>query len=230
MSKGKLEKFAEVSTFSNVFELPYLHKSDDFQLKGKWREEYFKNNNPLVLELGCGKGEYTVGLAEKFPEKNFIGIDIKGARLWSGAKHALENKMSNVAFVRTRIDHIEKVFAENEVDEIWITFPDPQPQKTRERKRLTSPVFLKRYAKILKPEGVINLKTDNFPLYEYSKSVAQELNLQILAATDDLYGSIENATDKFITANSELLQIKTYYETMFLEQGLKINYLSFKIS
>lgn len=230
MSKGKLEKFAEIGTFPNVFQLPYLHSSDDFELKGKWREEYFKNNNPLVLELGCGKGEYTVGLAGKFPDKNFIGVDIKGARLWRGSKTAFDNKMDNVAFVRTRIDHIEKVFAPGEVDEIWVTFPDPQPQKTRERKRLTSPVFLKRYSNILKQGGIVNLKTDNFPLYEYSKEVAQGLKLELLAATDDLYKSIDKSDDAYITKNSELLQIKTYYEKMFLEQGLKINYLSFKIS
>ena len=181
MSKGKLEKFAEVATFPNVFELPFLFKSGDFVLKGKWHDNYFKNENPLVLELGCGKGEYTVGLAEKFPNKNFIGIDIKGSRLWRGAKFALENKMKNVAFVRTRIDHIEMVFAFAEVDEIWITFPDPQPQKTRERKRLTSPMFLNRYTKILKPGGILNLKTDNFQLYEYSKQIAEEMNFKILA-------------------------------------------------
>ncbi len=230
MSKGKLEKFAEIGTFPNVFQLPYLHSSDDFSLKGIWRKEYFKNENPLVLELGCGKGEYTVGLAEKFPDKNFIGVDIKGARLWRGSKTAFDNKMNNVAFVRTRIDHIEKVFATAEVDEIWVTFPDPQPQKTRERKRLTSPVFLRRYANILKPEGIVNLKTDNFPLYEYSKEVAQTGGHQILAATDDLYKSIEKGDSDYISKNSELLQIKTYYEKMFLEQRMKICYLSFQIS
>ena len=230
MSKGKLEKFAEIGTFPNVFQLPSLHNSEDFSLKGKWHKEYFENDNPLVLELGCGKGEYTVGLAERFPDKNFIGVDIKGARLWRGSKTAFDNKMNNVAFVRTRIDHIEKVFASGEVDELWVTFPDPQPQKTRERKRLTSPVFLKRYANILKPGGIVNLKTDNFPLYDYSKEVAQELKLELLAATADLYKSIEKAEDAYISKNAELLQIKTYYEKMFLEQGLKINYLSFKIS
>jgi len=230
ISKGKLEKFAEVGTFPNVFQLPGLFNSEDFYLKGKWHEEYFKNKNALILELGCGKGEYTGGLAEKFPDKNFIGIDIKGARLWRGSKTAYENKMNNVAFVRTRIDHIEKVFAPDEVDEIWITFPDPQPQKTRERKRLTSPVFLKRYFSILKPNGIINLKTDNLPLYEYSKEVALQQGHEIYAATDDLYKSIEKGEDAYINNNAELLQIKTYYEKMFLEQGLKINYLSFKIS
>ena len=230
MSKGKLEKFAEIGTFPNVFQLPTLFNSEDFELKGKWNETYFKNTNPIVLELGCGKGEYTVGLAEKFPDKNFIGVDIKGARLWRGSKTAFENKMNNVAFVRTRIDHIEKVFAPVEVDEIWITFPDPQPQVSRERKRLTSPVFLKYYSNILKANGIVNLKTDNFPLYDYSKSVAEELKLELLAATDDLYKSIEKDDSEYISKNAELLQIKTYYEKMFLEQGLKINYLSFKLS
>lgn len=229
MAKGKLEKFAEVGTFPNVFQLPHIFNSNDFKLKGKWHEEYFKNDNPLVLELGCGKGEYTVGLGEKFPGKNFIGVDIKGARIWRGSKTAFENKMLNVAFVRTRIDHIEKVFAIGEVDEIWITFPDPQPQKTRERKRLTSPMFLKRYANILKTDGIINLKTDNFPLYEYSKEVVTEQGSEILAATADLYGSIEKQNDDYISKNAELLQIKTYYEKMFTEKGFKINYLSFKL-
>lgn len=230
MSKGKLEKFEEIGTFPNVFQLPYLFNSDDFNLKGNWHKEYFKNKNPLVLELGCGKGEYTVGLAEKFPDKNFIGIDIKGSRIWRGSKTAFENKMNNVAFVRTRIDHIEKVFSPSEVDEIWVTFPDPQPQKTRERKRLTSPAFLKRYSNILKIGGIVNLKTDNSPLYEYSKEVAMLENLKIIAATHDLYNSIEKADDDFINRNSELLQIKTYYEKMFLAQGMKICYLSFQLS
>lgn len=229
MSKGKLERFAEIGTFPNVFQLPHLFNAEDFSLKGKWHDEYFKNKNPLILELGCGKGEYTVGLAKKFPDKNFIGVDIKGARLWRGSKTAHDNKMNNVAFVRTRIDHIEQVFAPGEVDEIWITFPDPQPQKTRERKRLTSPGFLKRYSNILKQEGIVNLKTDNFPLYDYSKFVAEELRLEVLAATADLYKTIEQGEDIYISKSAELLQIKTYYEKMFLEQGLKINYLSFRL-
>src|SRR5687767_6021952 len=147
---SKLQKFAEVESFPNCFVLPYADLSKGFPLKGKWRKEYFKNEHPLVLELGCGRGEYSIGLAQKHPEKNFVGVDIKGNRIWTGARQALEQKMQNVAFLRTRIDFIELCFAEDEVDEIWITFPDPQPQKPRARKRLTHPLFLERYRKFLK--------------------------------------------------------------------------------
>lgn len=230
MSKGKIQKFAEVATFSNVFQLPYLFNSGDYEKKGKWRETYFGNSNPIVLELGCGRGEYTVGLAEKFPKKNFIGIDIKGARIWKGAKTALERKLHNAAFVRTRIDHIEKIFAPGETDEIWLTFPDPQPQKTRERKRLTSPMFLNRYRNILKKDGTVNLKTDNFALFEYSKKIAEEQSCEILYATDDLYADIEKVKTDFVIQNVELFQIKTYYEAMFTQQGFKICLLSFRLS
>ncbi len=224
MAKRKLKKFAEVSSFENCFFLSFEQARDGgFQMKGKWHKEYFKNENPIVLELGCGKGEYTLGLAKRYPDKNFIGVDIKGNRIWTGAKSAIENKMSNVAFIRTRIDFIDKCFEDNEVDEIWITFPDPQPQKTRVRNRLTNMMFLTRYKKILKMGGVINLKTDNEPFYDYSREVVLENNMEILDATNNLY---EDTTPR----DEELTNIKTYYEKLFSEKGFKICYLKFRVS
>lgn len=221
---NKLEKFAEFDTFSNCSFMPFEQISQGgHPLAGKWREEYFKNNNPIILELGCGRGEYTIGLAKNNPDKNFIGVDIKGNRIWTGAKYATENKMTNVAFVRTRIDFIEYCFAEGEVDEIWLTFPDPQPQKTRTRKRLTNPIFLKRYKKLLKPGGLINLKTDSTSFYEYTLEVVAELKLPLLHSTSDLY--VHNPAGK-----EELTQIKTHYEQLFTEKGEKIKYCCFKLS
>src|SRR5690349_19150384 len=164
---SKLEKFADFETFENCFSLTFQQLPLGFDMRGRWKEAYFENSNPLVLELGCGKGEYTVGLARNNPGKNFIGVDIKGNRIWTGAKQAIDENLLNVAFLRTRIDFIESSFSKNEVDEIWITFPDPQPQKTRARKRLTHPLFLGRYRQFLKPGGIIHLKTDSTSLYEY---------------------------------------------------------------
>ena len=161
----------------------------DFRLKGRWADEVFGNRHPLVLELGCGKGEYTVALARKYPAKNFIGVDIKGARMWVGATDALQNNLTNVAFLRTRIEFIRSCFAPGEVSEIWLTFPDPQPQQSRENKRLTSPRFLQSYREIMQPEGIVHLKTDSQSLFEYTCEVVESNNLQILACTDDLYRS-----------------------------------------
>jgi len=223
MAKRKLKKFAEVESFHNCFYLPFEEARDNgLPLKGKWHTEYFKNNNPIVLELGCGKGEYTVGLAQRFPEKNFIGVDIKGNRIHTGAKTAVDNKMNNVAFVRTRIDFIEACFAENEISEIWITFPDPQPQKTRVRKRLTNMMFIKRYKKIMKEGGIINLKTDNEPFYDYSREVAAENKFEIIDSTNDLYDDI-TARDEVLTS------IKTHYEKLFTKKGFKICYLKYRV-
>jgi tRNA (guanine-N7-)-methyltransferase len=223
MAKRKLKKFAEVSKFPNCFFLSFEQSREGgLPLKGKWHQEYFKNNNPIVLELGCGKGEYSVGLAQRFPNKNFIGVDIKGNRIWTGAKAAFENKMNNVAFVRTRIDFIEACFAEGEVDEIWITFPDPQPQKTRERKRLTNMMFVNRYKKILVKGGIINLKTDNEPFYDYTREVIAENKFELLDATNNLYGD-GRVHDEYLT------NIKTYYEKLFSEKGFKICYLKYRI-
>jgi tRNA (guanine-N7-)-methyltransferase len=227
---GKLHKFAEVESFSNCFFLPFEQKEKGLALKGKWREEYFKNNNPIVVELGCGRGEYTIGLAEPHPEKNFIGIDIKGARIWTGARYATDKNLKNVAFVRTRIDFVEACFAENEVDEIWITFPDPQPQKGRERKRLTNHLFLSRYMKFLKPGGLIHLKTDNTGFYEFTlesfRSFAHPDNpstreLEEIFSTDDLYNNVPEGRE-------ELTRIKTYYEKMFTERGERVKYCLFR--
>ena len=187
-------------------------------LKGRWGVEMFGNSNPIVMELGCGKGEYTVSLARKFPLKNFIGIDIKGARLWKGAKYATENNMTNVAFLRTRIEFIESLFAEGEVSEIWITFADPQEKKPK--KRLTHPIFLQRYRKFLAPGGVVHLKTDSRLLHHFTLETARANNLKVLEHNDDIYGS---------GRADELLSIKTFYETNFLSQGIPITYMAFTL-
>jgi tRNA (guanine-N7-)-methyltransferase len=223
MAKRKLKKFAEVSAFDNCFFLSFEDsRAEGLPLKGKWNKTYFKNNNPIIVELGCGKGEYTVGLAKRFPDKNFIGVDIKGNRIWTGAKTAIENKMHNVAFIRTRIDFIEACFAENEVTEIWITFPDPQPQKSRIRNRLTHTMFINRYKKVVKDGGFVNLKTDNEPFYEFTKETVAENRLQLLDATNDLYADTTQRDEA-------LTSIKTYYEKKFSDLGFKICYLKFKL-
>ena len=223
MAKRKLKKFAEVNSFGNCFFLSFDEsRAEGLPLKGKWHSNYFKNNNPIVLELGCGKGEYTVGLAERYPDKNFIGVDIKGNRIWTGAKTAVDNKMNNVAFVRTRIDFIDTCFADNEVNEIWITFPDPQPLKSRIRNRLTNMMFINRYKKILGDGGIINLKTDNEPFYDFTKEVIAENKMELLDATNDLYADI-NIRDEALTS------IKTHYEKMFSKKGFKICYLKFRV-
>jgi len=213
MGKDKLRRFAEIETFSNVLQL-----DAGKVYKGQWSEGFFKNNNPVVLELACGKGEYTVNLAQMFPDKNFIGIDYKGNRIWRGAKTALEDGVNNVAFLRMQIENLVDYFASGEVDEIWITFPDPQPQLSREKKRLTSPRFLNMYQIVLKPGGAINLKTDNDGLYEYTADKIKELNLQQHINTPDLYHS------EFA---NEVLSIKTYYEKKYLKDNKNINYLKF---
>jgi tRNA (guanine-N7-)-methyltransferase len=223
LPKRKLQRFDEIKTFPNVVHHPRQGPDiQDLPLKNKWREEFFKNDNPLVVELGCGKGEYTVGMASRFPDKNFIGIDLKGNRIWRGAKTAHESGMKNVAFVRTRVDNIESIFGNDEVDEIWITFPDPQPQKPRERKRLTSPGFLRRYKSVLKPGGIINLKTDNAGFYEYTLEVVKEQNLKLLDSSPDLYVDPSSRPEYLTT-------IKTYYEEKFTAVGHKICYVRFTI-
>ena len=223
MAKRKLKKFAEVNAFNNCFFLSFEEaRADGLPLKGNWHKNYFKNNNPIVLELGCGKGEYTVGLAQRYPDKNFIGVDIKGNRIWTGAKTAIENKMNNVAFIRTRIDFIESCFTDNEINEIWITFPDPQPQKTRIRNRLTNMMFINRYKNILGVNGIINLKTDSEPFYNYTREIVSENNFEELDATNDLYADITKRDEA-------LTSIRTYYEKMFSDKGFKICYLKFKV-
>jgi tRNA (guanine-N7-)-methyltransferase len=217
--KRKLERFAEMAGFSNVVQ-PEFNKvfTKDHSLKGKWRSDFFKNQKPVVAEFGCGKGEYTVGLARKFTEKNFLGVDIKGARIWRGAKTALEENIENAGFLRTRIELTPSFFSAGEIDEIWITFPDPQPKK--KNKRLTSAFFLNKYLGFISSGGYVHLKTDNRELYLYTLSVVQRNNLFIEASCEDLYNSPFAA---------ETFYIKTYYETKFLNEGFKIYYLRFRL-
>lgn len=220
MSKGKLEKFAEVETFNNVLQPKFDEVfKKDFHLKGAWKTSFFNNNNPITLELGCGKGEYTVGLAKRFPERNFIGVDIKGSRIWKGAKEALDSNLKNVCFIRTRIELISSFFEKDEVEEIWFTFPDPQLKKPL--KRLTSSRFLNSYRNILVEDAWINLKTDNTVLYEYTKLLAEYNKLEIAIATNNVYES---------DANDDILSIKTFYEKEWLAQGLKSHYIRFKLN
>jgi len=213
VGKDKLRRFAEVETFSNVVQL-----DAGKPFKGQWAKEFFKNDNPVVLELACGKGEYTVNLAVMFPEKNFIGIDYKGNRIWRGAKTALEDGVINVGFLRIQIETLLDYFAPGEIDEIWITFPDPQPQLSREKKRLTSARFLEMYKTVLKPGGFVNLKTDNDDLHAYTAEKIAETGLNLHVKTEDLYKS-EYA--------DEVLNIKTYYEKKYLKDNKNINYLKF---
>ena len=223
MGKGKLAKFAEMETFNNVFQYPYsVIDNVPFEMKGKWREEFFKNDNPIVLELGCGKGEYAVGMARMFPNINFIGVDIKGARMWTGAKAAIEEGLPNVAFLRTNIEIIDRFFADGEVQEIWLTFSDPQMKN--ERKRLTSTYFMERYRRFLVDGGLIHLKTDSNFLFTYTKEMVKENKLKVEMCTDDLY----HATD-LDEGTKSILGIRTYYESMWLERGLNIKYIKFKL-
>jgi tRNA (guanine-N7-)-methyltransferase len=221
VGKNKLARWNELGTLNNVFQ-PEIGavSGKDHHIKGRWKNDVFRNANPVVVELGCGKGEYTVGLATRFPSNNYIGVDIKGSRMWRGAKTAHEQKLTNVAFLRTRIEFIGSFFDKDEVDEIWITFPDPHPGLRNSNKRLTSPWFLNRYRLFLKDKGVVHLKTDNTELYNFSKKVVQHNNLELVSNTNDLYEE---------TISDDILSIKTHYEKIFLKDGLKINYLSFKL-
>ncbi|HJN05819.1 MAG TPA: tRNA (guanosine(46)-N7)-methyltransferase TrmB [Bacteroidales bacterium] len=218
--KNKLYRFAENETFDNMFQLAYEDVIDGFELRDNWTSNFFKNNNNLIIELGCGKGEYTTGLAQMFPANNFIGIDIKGARIWRGLVTSDDRSLKNVAFIRSRINLIEYFFGNNEVSEIWITFPDPHPSRIKEKRRLTSPQFLNRYYKILKTDGVIHLKTDNIIFFEYTMDVIRDHGHDLLYTTYDVYGE-EN--DKALT------QIQTFYEKKWLNRGTKIKYLKFKL-
>ncbi len=225
MAKNKLKRFAEMKAFPNVFE-PTLDPNPerDFALKGKWRSDFFKNDNPIVLELGCGKGEYSVGLAKHYPNRNFIGIDIKGSRMFVGAKEAMDAEMTNVAFLRTKVDFIEQYFDVGEVDEIWLTFSDPQPGKPR--KRLSSRPFVERYKRILKDGGLVHLKTDSDLLFESTEEEIKEHNYDVVELTWDLYHSIPADLDPTIR---DILHIKTHYEQLFTAKGSVIKYCSFRI-
>lgn len=213
MGKDKLRRFAEIATFDNVLQL-----EEGKELKGNWSRKQFGNDHPLILELACGKGEYTVNLAQLFPDTNFIGLDYKGNRIWRGAKTAIEEEIGNVAFLRIQIENILEYFDEQEVSEIWITFPDPQPQISREKKRLTFPGFLAKYRRILKPGGIIHLKTDNDALYQYTLDKINEHHLKLQSNTADLYHS---------ELVNEVLSIKTYYEKKYLQTEKNINYIKF---
>jgi len=219
VGKNKLYKWAEMMEFGNVVQPSFEEVfRKDYHLKGLWKEHFFKNNKPITLELGCGKGEYTIAMAKLFPDKNFLGIDIKGARIWKGAKEAHNNNISNAGFLRTRIELIESFFAPDEINEIWITFPDPQIKKRRNKKRLTGARFLNYYRKFLSPDGLVHLKTDSSELYEYTSELLKYNNIIPEISTNDLYSS---------TLPSHLLEIKTHYEKLFLNQGKKITYIRF---
>jgi tRNA (guanine-N7-)-methyltransferase len=217
MAKNKLRKFEEMNGYAHVFQYPYgALQEKGFAMKGCWSARFFGNSCPIVLELGCGKGEYTVGLSRLFPEKNFIGVDIKGARIWSGARQALEERLTNVAFLRTHIELLAHFFAPGEVSEIWVTFPDPQMKKTN--RRMTSARFMQLYREILSDRGVIHLKTDSPFMYAYTCGMAAANRLPILARTDDLYHSLPA---------DEILSIRTFYEQQWLDRGMTIKYLRF---
>lgn len=217
MGKNKLQKFDDMTSYPHVFQYPYaVLQEKGFEMRGRWNELFFRNDHPVVLELGCGKGEYTVGLAKLFPEKNFIGIDIKGARMWTGARQALEEELPNVAFLRTHIELITHFFAPGEVSEIWITFPDPQMNKVN--KRMTSTRFMKLYRQILPPQGIVHLKTDSPFMYAYTSEMVKTNELQALVQTDDLYHS---------GLDDKILSIQTFYEQQWLDRGLNIKYLKF---
>ena len=219
-SKNKLKRFIQNESFSNVIQ-PKRQEllSKNFNYKGNWNSLYFKNNNPIIIELGCGRGEYTVNLAKLNPDKNYIGIDIKGARFWRGAKTSIDEKLDNVAFLRTQIELINLVFGKDEVDEIWLTFPDPQIKYQRTKHRLTNPFFINLYKKILKNKGIVHLKTDSEFLHGYTLGILKSFNINLIFSNHDIYKN-NNAPD-------EVINIKTHYEKLFLESNKNISYLSF---
>jgi tRNA (guanine-N7-)-methyltransferase len=220
VGKNKLSKFADLATYEHVVQVTYRHVQENgFEYKGKWSETFFGNANPVILELGCGKGEYTVKLAKHYPEFNFIGLDIKGSRMWKGATQAKDQGLKNVGFLRTNIENIRMFFAENEVAEIWLTFPDPQMKKTR--KRLTATNFISNYRQIMIPNGIIHLKSDSNFMYRYTEAMVAENQFEVIRQTDDLYHS---------EILDEVLSIQTFYEKQWLDRGLTIKYLSFRLS
>jgi tRNA (guanine-N7-)-methyltransferase len=243
VGKNKLLRWAELGTLNNVIQPDNsIPAGTDQSIKGRWNSEIFRNDNPVVLELACGKGEYTVGLAEILPGRNFIGVDIKGARMWRGARTANEKCLGNAAFLRTRIEFINCFFASDEVDEIWIVFPDPHPGKKNSNKRLTCPWFLNIYRRFLKNKGVIHLKTDNAELFRYTSRLVENNGIELLYSTNDFHSAIlydrtgiKTAWDCVLGENNDedtlnrVLSIKTHYETGFLKEGLPINYMAFRL-
>ena len=226
MSKGKLAKFADMAQNPLVIEQPYntLQEESNFPLKGHWHSDFFHNTNPIVLELGCGRGEYTIGLARRYPDKNFIGVDIKGARMWTGAQEALNTGMTNAGFLRTHIEFIDRFFAPGEVSEVWLTFSDPQMKKAT--KRLTSTYFLERYRRFLEDGGLIHLKTDSNFLFTYTEEMLKENGITPEFSTRDLYGAAEDGGD----GGQEARSIQTYYEQMWRQRGIAIKYLRFRLA
>lgn len=227
MGKGKLKKWNENKTFSHVYE-PSLQEIIDGKefMKGEWHKDVFGNDRPITLELGCGKGEYSVALARKYPERNFIGVDIKGHRFWRGAKTSHEEGLSNVAFLRTRIEFIAQFFNPNEIDEIWLTFSDPQPKDEKGTKRLTSPKFIERYKKFMKPGGLIHVKTDSPLLYEYTLEALEKEKYEILMNSNDVHGTLVHEVDEDL---AEILSVRTHYEQIWSAKGRSINYIRFKV-
>lgn len=229
MGKGKLVKWQELATFERVFE-PTLQEAvdgTDYELKGSWSQKVFGNDHPIVLELGCGKGEYTLAQARRDPSRNYIGVDIKGQRVWRGAKTANEEEIQHVAFLRTRIEFVDRYFGPNEVSEIWLTFSDPQPKDEKGTKRITSSVFIeKRYRKFLKPGSLIHVKSDSPLLYQLTKEGYEEAGYEILYDSSDVYGELIHRVPDDLR---ELLEVKTFYEQMWLEEGRKIHYLQIRI-
>ena len=220
MSKNKLQRFAEISEFDHVLELTDFQHEESEKPRGRWREDVFENDRPIILELACGKGEYTVELARRHPDFNFVGVDIKGARLWKGAKRALDRQLDNVRFLRIYIDHLDEYFGPDEIEEIWITFPDPYPKWSDRNKRLTSPKFLEIYKKVLREDGVIHLKTDSDSLFEFTRKVLEQEECRVLDLVEDIYSD---------RPKDPLLSIKTYYEKMHLEEGKTIKYVKFRL-
>ncbi len=220
MGRGKLEKYKEVTEFSNTLEYTDFQDEESPKPKGHWHSEIFKNENPIILELACGKGTYTLELAQRYPDKNFVGVDIKGNRIWKGARQSLEEGLDNVRFLRIYIDHLDEYFAPEEVDDIWITFPDPYPRRSDRSKRLSSPKFLKIYQRVLKPEGLIHFKTDSDELFSFTKKMVRESECEVQDVVDEIYQE---------RPNDELLTIQTHFEKKYLEKGRTISYIKFSL-